>query len=786
MREMLNLAAPGRLRGYTRGQFQGDVIYSSFRHGDVRLALSGGAVRVEDLLTARMLREGVIDAQQKAACDARICREFSSRELIARFDDMPVEALGRFIHTLRREVLGEEALMQAQENAAKSSRVLETVEGIDQRDKKEALLNSAAAMIFLLQEAQFAAQLRADVMQAQQLGKAAYVLCSGTEGGALPTQGQLRRWLKDCADAAEYLEADARGIQGHDALKRQISQGAACLMAYGEDALLTCRGLLVDAVVHARPEGYFAQGLVNSLDSVRDCVVYVPSLWDITPYVPLRERTRLSYWQLWQLQKDYGDDIYRCSPEEMYRRYPQYFINIYQNGSQCMETEPACPLRVVGPEDGDAMAQHDLMREETVKAFLNGFENLQAQTCYFDEQGERKPLPYGTQTQAPGILVHAVRVKKARQAQVISCREGATPRQMFARGQTGVLSNYLFFMTPKLSALYNDLRSDRRREQADVTAGHLDYKLNYEDGRRVETFPLFAKMCMAKKENGEFLFFNFRLGGGSVRVGDQVFSWSAGQVNPKEPQEDVCVFTPYLSKADGGADRQTYRRMVGAGRVNLVILQDRIHCLRLGDVVLPSVGVVISLRESTAQALLAGLESLEDGYFDVEELPLSVQLDPPEGIAQEEWQKVRWAYGGGLSLIQHGRALSDETDMDAWFTQEGWMSPLSRQTQESALHTLSRHPRTAIGQTKNGDMVMLVFSGRSKLSVGADYYEMCRLARRMYPDIQTLMNVDGGASAALCMVRDGVLMEMSCPSTSTGSCAGMVRPIKTMLYIPAE
>ena len=114
------------------------------------------------------------------------------------------------------------------------------------------------------------------------------------------------------------------------------------------------------------------------------------------------------------------------------------------------------------------------------------------------------------------------------------------------------------------------------------------------------------------------------------------------------------------------------------------------------------------------------------------------------------------------------------------------MSPLSRQTQESDLHTLSKHPRTAIGQTDNGDMVLLVFSGRSRLSAGADYIEMCRIARTIYPDIRQLMNVDGGASAVLCMVHDGTVVEMNAPSTSSVSCAGMARPIKTLLYIPAE
>jgi len=84
----------------------------------------------------------------------------------------------------------------------------------------------------------------------------------------------------------------------------------------------------------------------------------------------------------------------------------------------------------------------------------------------------------------------------------------------------------------------------------------------------------------------------------------------------------------------------------------------------------------------------------------------------------------------------------------------------------------------------DGDLVILAYSGRTKLSVGADYREMSEIARRMFPDIRTLMNVDGGGSAVLGMVVNGSFMELSCPSTSTDSCVGMTRPVNTVLYIP--
>ena len=105
---------------------------------------------------------------------------------------------------------------------------------------------------------------------------------------------------------------------------------------------------------------------------------------------------------------------------------------------------------------------------------------------------------------------------------------------------------------------------------------------------------------------------------------------------------------------------------------------------------------------------------------------------------------------------------------------------------ESALHKMARHPRTAIGTTKDGDLVVLVYSGRTKRSAGADYLEMLSIARQLYPDIENLMNVDGGGSAVLAMTQDSSFLELSLPATSSGSCVGMVRPINTLFYIPAE
>jgi len=292
----------------------------------------------------------------------------------------------------------------------------------------------------------------------------------------------------------------------------------------------------------------------------------------------------------------------------------------------------------------------------------------------------------------------------------------------------------------------------------------------------------------------------YALGGGRIKItGDEgaevSLVWSASAVNSLEENQKIQLYTPYLSRDEEGEGMyaNTYRALVGADRVNFVIIQDRVHCVRRGDVILPSIGVVVSLDREYGQEVLTilGLTEQEQGYYDVADLSLAITLEGPSQITPEEWQQVEWAYGGGLSLIVDGQSIYGADRLDEMqealgakqLTEEGWLSPLSRQTQESALHVLAKHPRTAIGIAENGDLFVLVFSGRTCLSVGADYREMCHIAKILIPDVAAMMNVDGGGSSVLGMALNGHFMELSCPATSMSSCAGMVRRINTVLSL---
>lgn len=786
MEKRLQLTLADRKPGsYLRGDAAGDILHTFFRYKEFSITFakaSGAPAKVTDLLVNEMLAQGLITPAQKQAYEERLCREFTP---VAPYDGWYIEQMYAHVCQVRGQELGVDALEAAFTAKAYRGIAFDPAQGIDQRAQKDALLQGHSALIFVLCQPELTDLMRADMKKALTQGKAVYLLASEQSGGDLPT-GQLLENTLGSLENVHILPVEAKGVAWDEDLQQQIQSRDAAMLFYGEEGLLHCRQLLIDAVVSCIPTGYYPQALTNQLGSSRACVVYIPGGYDITPWVRLTQKTRVSYWQLAQLHKAYGAGVYTMTPDELYRHYPAYFVNIYENG----KTLAPSPIRVSVQGTEDVLSQFDESREAAIAQYLNSFENIQYTSCYFDENMESRPICYDPKQKQPGVLVQSVRVKKARGAGVIRCPKGVTPRQMFADlglEGTGIVSNFLFFMTPRLGVLYNDLRKDRPYEQADAAAGHLDYMLCHQDGKRVETFPLFRKTCIAMKADGSFFFFNFRLGGGEITLGDQTLRWKATDVDT-DSAAPVRVYTPYYSVGDSDADRMTYCNAVGQGSVNLVILQDRLCCIRKGDVLLPSAGVVVSLDAAVGQKVLDALSppALEDGYYDTEGVPLTITLDPPDTISAQEWEQVEWAYGGGLSLILEGKALCDQENMLPWFENEGWMSPLSRQTQESSLHTLAKHPRTAIGTTADGDLVILVFSGRTWRSTGADYVQMCRIARRLYPDIRCLMNVDGGGSAMLGMVDGGSFMELSCPSTSSGSCVGMVRPINTVFYIPAK
>ncbi len=110
-----------------------------------------------------------------------------------------------------------------------------------------------------------------------------------------------------------------------------------------------------------------------------------------------------------------------------------------------------------------------------------------------------------------------------------------------------------------------------------------------------------------------------------------------------------------------------------------------------------------------------------------------------------DWEKLDNAVGGGPMLLRGGDIAVDADS-------EGLGKDFSE----------TRHPRTAIGRTADGDLLFVTIDGRAKVSVGATLEEEAQILKGL--GCRDAMNLDGGGST--CMNIFG--LNMSRPSDKTG------------------
>lgn len=118
---------------------------------------------------------------------------------------------------------------------------------------------------------------------------------------------------------------------------------------------------------------------------------------------------------------------------------------------------------------------------------------------------------------------------------------------------------------------------------------------------------------------------------------------------------------------------------------------------------------------------------------------------------------VNWAVGGGPVLIRDNQ-ISISNEQERKFTGKA---------------ILDRHPRTAMGYTKDGELIILAIQGRMKgIAVGATLTETASLLLNL--GCIEGINLDGGGSS--CLLING--KETIKPSDPTGE-----RPVPAILYI---
>lgn len=789
---------------YDRTCFSGDLMQFKYTHRGIRIARNEVAALYEDEEAERLTAAGRIPKDRYQAYIMEGCRYFFvCPELLQGTNE---EVYGSAV-SLRNRHFGPKLFSEAYRMPHKTHRI----DGIDQSDFLRKM-SGRPVRLFYLSEAEFTEDFKEDLQEALLSGKKVFILVSEREDGVLPTGELLREILGDSRPVVIPVP-DLSGSMNYSKvpvpaeLEKAISDGEAILLGYGEDALMSARNLALPAFVKTCPHGLYTRAVTGLFSLERTSLVYVPAGFDILPYVPVIRRTELHYNLLAALSRKYGEEIYRMlqpeslgegvysgpravmtrsdGREEMLARLrkwePELFFNIYD------DHVPPIPAGGFQWTSGS----FEKAREQFLTEKLRAIPGIRCLHACFRKNDSGKPLldpapaeiDWEAETTARQLIVDGIVADPSLDIEFrIEGTGQRSPREeamAHPENGTAILSNFAFFFTEKLRTLYNLHRMKRPGEIQKAPSGYVDYyRFTDSERKRHESFPLYRKLCLGRKEDGSFRVFPFELRGGCVtlsRKNGEQFSipFTKEEVNPQTPGE-TAVFTPLISEGDM-ADFLGYEKEVGAGRLNLILIGETLCAAVDGGVLQPPHGVVLSLSGSRR-------ESLRSLFPDLSGTALSIRLDPPEGFSTEEWDAFREVFGGGLGLLYNGMEMNEANSLEL-LSEQGWTCPLSAQTQESNLVSRMRHPRTATGVTRDGRLVILVFSGRSKVSEGADYLEMLEAARLLVPDLQALINWDGGGSSVLGLLEGEAFTEINLCAPSDDSLAGMVRPISSEILV---
>ncbi|MEP0766333.1 MAG: phosphodiester glycosidase family protein [Fimbriimonadia bacterium] len=147
------------------------------------------------------------------------------------------------------------------------------------------------------------------------------------------------------------------------------------------------------------------------------------------------------------------------------------------------------------------------------------------------------------------------------------------------------------------------------------------------------------------------------------------------------------------------------------------------------EATIPPDGAVLFVKDNRGETLLTDIASGGIWKFRI------------ETVDGANWREAQFAIGGGPWLVRNGTKFVD------WQAQ-GFAST----------HATARHPRTAIGHTAGGDLLLVVVEGRSATNSGMTLDELADLMLSL--GAHNALNLDGGGSTQM-MVRG---LTVSAPS----------------------
>lgn len=220
--------------------------------------------------------------------------------------------------------------------------------------------------------------------------------------------------------------------------------------------------------------------------------------------------------------------------------------------------------------------------------------------------------------------------------------------------------------------------------------------------------PIYNRVALAISPTNELSMAQIRLGGEVVLPDRRLLRIST--INqPRTKSDQTVIYTSRWGKTAPN---------VPGGGLQVLLRNDRVAAVsKTTPLPIPQDGIVISGPATPELLALSNLGPTLPIVLNVYTLP--------------DWSGMKHAIGGGPWLVRNGQPYVD------------------LQAQHFTSRSLgTREPRSAVGITANGKMLLVTVDGRHRnISVGMTIYEMAHLMKRL--GAVNAMNLDGGSSTQM-------------------------------------
>lgn len=232
------------------------------------------------------------------------------------------------------------------------------------------------------------------------------------------------------------------------------------------------------------------------------------------------------------------------------------------------------------------------------------------------------------------------------------------------------------------------------------------------------TGPLYQRVVFGVTEDNKFKMDKLDVSG-EIKIGNNI---NFPLFNINQPSFSLNGFTVFTDRWGSRTPRTSQYFC------HIVVLDGKIQYIKQSSVLIPQGGYVVVGPRSKIPKTIQQYDSVN----------YTAKLSP------DDWNNVKYAVGGGPYLVKDGQVFIDKQRFSNSFIK-------------------MKAPRTAVGYTKGGSLLLVTVDGRQEGTSGATLPELAKLMKEL--GAVNAMNFDGGSSTQ--MVYKGRVVNR--PTTSGGN-----------------